>query len=182
MVMMLRGWEGHKHRAVRKNFFAVFVALFAPKPDLYMRPPPKKEGDTHTLYTPTGEADTFTSASPVPRKRSPIIDNHLHHLRHTPSHPPAALQRPHNQALHRVQHRPRNHLPSRKMLPRRRLRTRGKPHREAHPHPRRTQPRTSTKAYPTITKQTPTNTCGGSPFKTTQSYHIEPISYEFNMI
>jgi len=67
---MLRGWEGHKHRPVRKKFFAVFVALFAPTSGLLMRPPPKK-GDTHTLYNPTGEADVKVSASPVPKKQEP---------------------------------------------------------------------------------------------------------------
>ena len=29
----------YAHAGSEKNFFAVFVALFAPKPDLYMRPP-----------------------------------------------------------------------------------------------------------------------------------------------
>ena len=33
-----RGWQ---------KLFAVFVAFFAPKSNLYMRPPPQK-GDTHT--------------------------------------------------------------------------------------------------------------------------------------
>ena len=177
---MLRVWEGHKHRAVRKLFCCFCCAFRSQTRLIYETPPPPG------VLTPSTHLRVRQTPSrlphPYPRNRSPIIDNHLHPLHHTPSHPPAALQRPHNQALHRVQHRPRNHLPSRKMLPRRRLRSRGRPHRKAHPHSRRTQPSTSTKAYPTITKQTPTTTCGGSPFKTTQSYHIEPISYEFNMI
>ena len=68
---MLRVWEGYKPRAAREKFFAVFVALFAPKPDLYMRPPLVGGALTPPLYTPTGEADTFTSASPVPKKQEP---------------------------------------------------------------------------------------------------------------
>ena len=54
MVMMLRGWEGHKHRPA-KNFSAESIAFFAPTNTLLMRPP----GGTHTLYTPTAKAGVF---------------------------------------------------------------------------------------------------------------------------
>ena len=63
---MFRVREGYKHRAVREKFFAVFVAFFAPKSNLYVRPP---RGHSHPLHSDRVSSSQNTAASPVPKKQ-----------------------------------------------------------------------------------------------------------------
>ena len=68
MVMTLRGWEGHKHRAVREKFFAVFVAFFAPTSGLLMRPP-TQEGVSAPLHSDRVSSNQNMAARHPPERK-----------------------------------------------------------------------------------------------------------------
>ena|GEM_PF-3779227 len=67
MVMTLRGWEGHKHRAVRK-VFCCFCCVFRAHQRITYETPTQEGGGTHT--TPLHSDRVLSSQNTVARHPS----------------------------------------------------------------------------------------------------------------